>query len=92
MKVVTTIPSLVEALGGFANLARWAGYEDSRGIHNWVARGIPPAYHLRLTLEARRRGIEIDPSIFELDDQDAEVLRAVLSGSGKQERLQFYSA
>ena len=78
MKVVQTIPDLIEALDGFQRLAKWAGYEDARGIHNWISRGIPPAYHLRLTLEARRRGIEIDPAVFGLEAEDAASLRAVM--------------
>lgn len=77
MKIVNTIPELVESMGGFSRLARWAGYEDARGIHNWVSRGIPPSYHLRLTLEAGRRGVVIDPAVFGLDAGDAAVLRSV---------------
>ena len=79
MKTVHTIRDLIEGLGGFSHLAKWAGYEDERGVHNWVSRGIPPSYHLRLTLEARRRGVQIDPDVFGLDDEDASQLRGVLS-------------
>jgi hypothetical protein len=77
MKVVKTVHDLVMALGGFTRVARWAGYEDARGVHNWLTRGIPPSYHLRLTLEAKRRGVEIDPSVFGLEDNDADELRGV---------------
>ncbi len=81
MTTVSTTTDLITALGGYTKLAAWAGYEDSRGIHNWVSRGIPPSYHLRLTLEAKRRGITIDPSVFSLDGPDAEILKHVLAAT-----------
>lgn len=79
MKVLETIPDLVNELGGFAEVAKWAGYEDSRGVHNWVSRGVPPSYHLRLTIEAHRKGFVIAPEVFGLAGRDAEALRTMLS-------------
>lgn len=79
MKILTTIIELIEALGGFAEVAKWAGYEDARGVHNWISRGIPPSYHLRLTLEAKRRGVIFDPqSVFGLGEADAATLRVLM--------------
>lgn len=78
MKVVDTISELIESLGGYSQVAQWAGYEDHRGVHNWVHRGqVPPAYHLRLTLQAKKHGFVIAPEVFGLDGTDAEVLRKV---------------
>lgn len=77
MKVIDTIPELVETLGGYSRVAQWAGYEDARGVHNWVSRGVPPAYHLRLILEARQKGFVISPEVFGLDGGEAEALRSV---------------
>ena len=81
MKEVHTIAELIDALDGFVPVARWAGYTDSRGVHNWVLRGeIPPSYHLRLLLEADRKQIKFDPEkIFGLDPDDASLLRAMLT-------------
>ena len=79
MKVVSTIHDLVHALGGYSRVARWAGYEDSRGVYNWVARGIPPSHHLRLTIEAKRAGVKIHPDVLGIDDHDAHVLDEVFS-------------
>lgn len=81
MRTLTTVAELVEALGGATSVARWAGYEDERGVYNWSSRGIPTAYHMRLVLEATRRGCVIDASaVFGMEDEDAETLRA-LSGA-----------
>lgn len=79
MKVLETIPDLVDALGGYSRVAKWAGYEDARGVHNWVSRGVPPSYHLRLTIEARRKGFRIAPEVFGLAGSDAAVLRSFFS-------------
>lgn len=78
MKNVHSISDLIASLGGCSQLAKWAGYEDARGVHNWIARGIPPSYHLRLLLEARRKRIQIDPAVFRLPEADAESLRMIL--------------
>lgn len=81
MPAITQIQDLVEALGGAAAMAKWAGYEDARGVYNWSARGVPPAYHLRIALLAIRRGVHIDPSIFDLPEEDGEVLARLFSAS-----------
>ena len=71
MESLSSVPELIEAFGGSVRLARWAGYEDERGVLNWTYRGIPPSYHLRLILEAFRRGLAIDPIVFGLEGDDA---------------------
>lgn len=74
MTVIDSIPDLIHALGGATRVARWAGYEDCRGVMNWVPRGIPPSYHLRLVFEAMRRGMVISPEVFGLTGDDADEL------------------
>lgn len=79
MKVIATIPELIETLGGYAHVARWAGYEDARGVYNWVARGIPPSYHLRVVAEAKRRGVLLDPeALLGVPVDEAVVVRRML--------------
>lgn len=74
-KKVATIKDLVRAFGGAAELGRWAGVRDT-AIHNWVERQeIPPCWHLRLLMEAKRKSIEIDPIVFGFDDDEAAFLR-----------------
>jgi hypothetical protein len=82
MKAIASVPELIKKLGGASKLAKWAGYEDARGVCNWTTRGIPPSYHLRLTLLARQRGLVIDPDVFGLQDHEADILRSVLSDPG----------
>lgn len=70
MRNVSTIPKLVDALGGPSALGALLGITQE-AVSNWTARGfIPTGWHLRLSLLARRRGIAIDPAVFGLDDHD----------------------
>jgi len=85
MKTLSTISEVIEAFGGHAELARWCGYEQPSGVANWLSRGIPPAYHMRLSLEAKRRGFLLDPeSVFGLEEPDAVMFRDVFSPSSHQ--------
>jgi hypothetical protein len=86
MATISTIPDLVNALGGAVRVAKWAGYEDIRGVKNWIHRGIPPSYHLRIVLEARRRGLIVAPGIFDLSDDDAMDLMNVLNRHPSQQK------
>ena len=79
MTTAHTIPELVRALGGWKAVAEWAGYEDTRGVHNWVKRGVPQYYHLRLVLAARRKGVEVDPKILRLNEDEEKVFKAVMA-------------
>ena len=76
-RTLKTVSEVIAALGGTAEVARWAGYDSPSGVSNWLLRGIPPSYHLTLSLEAKRRGYIIDPAVYGLDDDDAEVFRSV---------------
>ena len=73
-KVLTSVQDVVTALGGTAELSRWAGYDSHSGVSNWISRGIPPSYHLRLTLRAHAEGYAIDPAVFGLEEADAAEL------------------
>lgn len=81
-KTISTIRELIAALDGPTAVAEWAGVEHASAVSNWEARGsIPPGYHLRLLLEARRRGFVISPEgIFGLDGDDAKEFRDLFSG------------
>lgn len=62
-----TVEELVAAFGGTKAMADWADVGMS-AVSNWIAQGyIPRGYHLRLYLEAQRRGILIDPSLLGVD-------------------------
>jgi hypothetical protein len=70
MKVVETPAELIRAIwGSETEAARWAGYRDERGVYNWRHRGVPPSFHLRTALEAKRRGVVFDPRVLGLEDQ-----------------------
>ena len=71
---IRTIDELVEALGGPSYVAEWAGTELS-AISNWKRRGfIPQGWHLRMWIEVRKRGLDVDPSLFEVSEDDAKFL------------------
>jgi hypothetical protein len=76
-RTLKTVADVIAALGGTAEVAKWAGYDGPSGVSNWLLRGIPPSYHLTLSLEAKRRGFIVDPTVYGLDDDDAEVFRSV---------------
>lgn len=68
---VSTVAELIKAFGGPTALGRFLDVGPS-AIANWEARKlVPPGWHLRLHLEAERRGISIDPSLFNLTDEGA---------------------
>lgn len=80
-QTISSIRELIEALGGPTAVAQWAGVEHASAVSNWEARGsIPPGYHMRLSLEARRRGFVISPEeIFGLEGEDAKEFRDLFS-------------
>lgn len=81
MTPIQSVEALVEQLGGPTKVAKWAGYEDARGVYNWMTRGIPPSYHARLVLEAKRKQLLVDPDIFGFEGEDAETLRSLLASA-----------
>ena len=66
--MLRTVSDVVQAFGGPAEVAKWAGHGPS-AICNWVARGfIPPGWHYRLTKWGRENGFEISPAVFGEDE------------------------
>jgi hypothetical protein len=75
MKMIDTIEGVIGAFGGPTKMAEWSGSTIST-FSNWIERKhIPPSWHLRLMIEARRRGLQIAPEVFGLEDADAQFLR-----------------
>lgn len=74
-KTLRNVGDVAAAFGGTAELGRWAGVGQN-AVCNWLRRGgIPPSYHVRLLIEARKRDWKIDPAgIFELEASDALLL------------------
>ena len=61
---LTTIDELIEALGGTSVVSSWLGVGSS-AVSNWRARNeLPGGWHLRIYLEAVKRGLSIDPQLF----------------------------
>lgn len=80
-KRLTSIAEIVEGLGGPGEVARWADVNNS-AVCNWIERGvIPPAWHLRLLMESKRRGLVIDAKTLGLEaDEAAEVEATIYNG------------
>ena len=63
---ITTLPQLIEALGGAAAVAEWCDVPEA-SISCWLAQGrAPNGYHLRLYLRAEAAGWRVEPITFEL--------------------------
>lgn len=61
---IKTVADLVSAFGGNKPMADWADVGET-AVCNWKdANEIPRGYHLRLWLEAERRGLQLDPHLF----------------------------
>ena len=75
-KRLQTVDDVIDALGGHktpaANnkaVARWLGLNTS-AVCNWRERqSIPSGWHLRFYLEAAKRGLQIGPVVFGIEDQ-----------------------
>lgn len=73
-KILRTVRDVVDLFEGPTELARWASIKTS-AVCNWVDRGeIPPGWHLRLAIEANRRGATIHHTVFGLTDDEAKEL------------------
>lgn len=78
MKLLQTVDQVLDALGGHKRtadnnkaIAAWLGINTS-AVCNWRERAnIPSGWHLRFYLEAEKRGMEISPPVFGLEDCEA---------------------
>jgi hypothetical protein len=58
------VADVVKAFGGTKALAAFAGVGMS-AVSKWIHQGwIPPGWHWRFDVEARRRGFAIDPVVY----------------------------
>lgn len=73
-QIIRTISELIEALGGDGVVSE--KYDVSRqAISNWKSRNhIATGFHLKFYAETKRRGLNVCPSIFGLDEEDAKFL------------------
>lgn len=76
MKKLRTVDQILDAFGGARRtadnnkaIASWLGLNVS-AVCNWRERkSIPAGWHWRFYTEAGKRGMEIDPKVFGVDDQ-----------------------
>lgn len=69
-KTVTNIrtPSqAIDAIGGTADVAAWLRQEPHT-VSGWRRRGIARGFYLHFYLTLRRRGFEVSPSVFGIDE------------------------
>ncbi len=67
---IDNVVKLVKALGGPTVVGEWLNIRTT-AVSNWSSQGwIPPGWHLRLYLECLRRGLEVDPVLFGVTDED----------------------
>jgi len=82
MKKLSTISEIIEALGGPGEVAAWADVTCS-AVCNWVERDvIPPAWHLRLFMETKKRGLVIEPAALGFEEPVASEVRSVFYTDG----------
>jgi hypothetical protein len=74
-KELTSVPALIDFLGGVATVAEWARLSPD-AVFVWVDRdAIPPSWHVPLIIEGGKRGRVITPIVFGYEGDDAEWLR-----------------
>lgn len=85
-KQIKTVADFVAAFGGTAELADFLDV-GMPCVSNWKRDdAIPPGWHLRLFLEAQRRGISVPPEFFgvKIGSDDPSRPRKGRSGNGVQ--------
>lgn len=79
MRQITSIGELIDSLGGPSELGAFLGITQE-AVSNWKARGaIPSGWHARLIIEAHKRSLVVDGSVFDLDGDPAAELHKLLS-------------
>lgn len=79
MRTLSTVDDVIDLFGGPAKTARWA-CTSTNAVCWWRHRRIPPAIHLRLLIEARRRDVRIGRDVFDLDEDEWKQLYKMLDG------------
>lgn len=69
IKTLTTVDDVIAMFGSPAKAARWARTSD-QAVCNWRRRGIPPSAHLRLLIEARKRGRLVGNEVLGLEPEE----------------------
>lgn len=90
-KRLQTVDQIIDAFGGAKKpadnnkaVAVWLGLNTS-AICNWRERkNIPSGWHLRFYLEAEKRGMDIDPRVFGIEDEDAGTSRQKKAARGRR--------
>lgn len=71
---ISTIDELIAELGGPSELGEHLGVTQE-AVSNWVARGcIPGGWHMQLAGMVTRRGVTVNPKVFNLTEKDVEGL------------------
>lgn len=74
MTHIRTIDELVAFYGGDTVLAEKLGISQSAVAHWKIRRRIATGWHLRLLADLRSQGVTVDPVVFGITDQEADVL------------------
>lgn len=74
---ISTIDDLITALGGPLRLSRVLHVSQS-AVSLWKIREtIPAGWHVRLLIEAEKRGLVIAPALFRIEGEDAKVFTRI---------------
>ena len=73
MKTLTTVNDVIRFFGGPSKTAKWAGCTDN-AVCLWRKRGIPPAVHLRLLIEAQKSGVRLGPEVLKMREDEWDEL------------------
>jgi hypothetical protein len=76
---IESIADLIAALGGPSSIGDWLGITQE-AVSNWKARDcIPPGWHLKLLVALNRRGLTVNPNLFDIDADDMPFLSAAVA-------------
>lgn len=72
---INNLDELIDALDGPSRAAERFPEISPQAICNWRLKGfVPPSRHLQVVLVLKRLGKSVDPSIFDITDDDARLL------------------
>jgi hypothetical protein len=79
--ILTDIEDIIELLGGLEASAEWARTSEEN-VSRWVHQGLPLGLHLRLVIEAAKRGRIICNSVLMLPSEEYHALVRMLAPHG----------